>query len=163
MPIVQFSAGIDVSGKIQNTRETQKLNSDLPLRRIVDFAEGAGAKQASKVWYSSKITVNNSGQNLDLSALTDEFGVVQSFTNIKGFAVINRSTEPGKNITVGNAPTDTFLGPLGAAAHTMTIGPDGQALLMNPNAGWAVTGTTDQLRLVGVTGGTEIEMAIWGS
>jgi hypothetical protein len=152
-----------VSGKIQNTRETQKLNSDLPLRRIVDFAEGAGAKQASKVWYSTKITVTNAGQNLDLSNLTDEFGVVQTFTNIKGIAFINRSIDPGKNITIGNAPTDTFVGPFGAAAHTLTVGPEGQTLLMNPNAGWAVTGTTDQLRLVGVTGGTEIEMAVWGS
>jgi hypothetical protein len=80
--------------------------------------------------------------NLDLAGtLTDAFGAILTFATIK--AIIFES-DPGNtvDITVGNHATAAFVGPFGAAAHTVALRPGGLLMFVAPQTGWTVTPTT---------------------
>src|SRR5262249_51215005 len=126
--------------------------SSLPLNYSSSWsiANGVGANQAD-LSYSAQRTIPGGGnEDLDLAAGTlTTLGATLTFAKIKAIIVEALGTNSG-TVTVGGAPSNAFVGPFGAATHTVILPAGGVFTARAPGAGWTVTPTTaDLLRIAG--------------
>lgn len=138
---------------------TLSLNDSLATGVVLDTAD--------KLWVSQATALSGSGTNNHdfAGTLTDAFGDTLTFVKIKGVYFHNLSTTAGNTITIGGHATAAFL-LFGTAAHTHTIGPNGQLLIWEPSlAGKAVTATTgDILKVLNDTANAvTYDIAAWGT
>jgi hypothetical protein len=121
----------------------------------LQFEDGSGAGQASKM-FSARRSINaSSNDDIDLSgALVNDMGDPVVFTAIK--AILVRHVSGGNAAVIGGAATNPFVGPFGAGTHTIAVPVGGEMLIANPTAGgWTVTaGTGDLLRIANGAGST---------
>lgn len=100
---------------------------------------GAAADKAQEVYWEEALTIPASGSvNLSLvdgvitpstgvpGSINNPKGEVIAYTKIRTFIIVN--DHPTIPLTVGNASSNQWRGPLGAGTHTHTIGP-GEALV----------------------------------
>lgn len=140
---------IDLSATL--TRALDLLTGSAPLAAqwVHSLANGTGTTQADLVFSDKRTIAAGANDDLDLSgSLSDAFGQSIALVKVKLLIVANPSTNNG-NVTIGNASSNQFVGPFGAAAHTWKIGPGGLLVMSEPSAGgWTVTaGTGDILRV----------------
>lgn len=112
------------------------------------IASGVGADQADKVFSESAKSIAGN-YDVDLSGvLLDQFGAAILFARIKLIAIFVDAASVS-NVIIGNAAANQFVGPFGAAAHTVSVRPGGAQVFCATDAtGWPVTaGTGDILRL----------------
>ena len=128
-----------------NTGLSDTVNNS-SLSSKLSFSNGAGAGAAEELYSAIRTLAGGATETLDLSgALTNLVGdAAIAFTKIKAVIIELLSTTQdstngtaASSISVGNAASNQALlkadgGPLGAAAHTVTI----------PNGGWFAWGTT---------------------
>jgi hypothetical protein len=106
--------------------------------------------------------------NLDLNGvLLDELGQACNFAKIKMIMIIAAAANTN-NVVLGNAASNGFLGPFGAATHTISVPPGGTLVLECAAnlAGWPVTaGTGDILRIANSGAGSAVlfDIAILGT
>lgn len=109
--------------------------------------------------FTRRYTIAASGtQDLDLAgALVNDFGDTLTFARIDAIIVAPLSTNTN-NVVVGNAASNQFVGPFGAATHTVSVRPGGVFAIMDGvGTGYTVTaGTGDLLRLTNSAGGTSV-------
>ena len=124
----------------------------------LDFTDGTGANQANNVFSDERTLAASATENLDLSgSLKNAFGDTLAFTAIKAILII--AAEGNTNdVVVGGAATNAFVGPFGAATHTLKIGPGDCLLFTNRSAaGWSVTaGTGDLVKLANGGAGSAV-------
>ncbi|MCL4822566.1 MAG: hypothetical protein KJ067_25870, partial [Vicinamibacteria bacterium] len=103
----------------------------------------------------------SANEDLDLAgSLVDAFGAVVSFAKVRALR-IKAAPENTNNVVVKPGAANGFLGPFGAAAHTLTLPPGGEVLLVAPVAGWTVTPATGDLLNVANSGaGTSVTYEI---
>lgn len=121
------------------------------------LTDGSGSNQASKIWDAVRSVATAANDDLDLAGvLTDPFGATVTFATIK--AILIRSDGANTtNLTIGNATSNQFVGPFGAAAHTITIRPGGAFLIAAPQTGYTVTASTgDIFRVANSAGATAV-------
>ena len=127
----------------------------LSKSKTVDIvlADGSGSGQASKVYLANRTVATAANDDLDLAGvLTDPFGVTLTFATVKAI-VIRAADANTTNLTVKPATTNGFLGPFGAAAHTIQVRPGGALVFVAPQTGWTVTaGTGDLLNVANAAG-----------
>lgn len=114
---------------------------DLSYSKQVTYTYGTGANRVNQIWHDQRPLAGGAGEELDFAgSLLNAFGGSVTFANIKAIIVENASTNSGTTITIGNASANQFVGPFGAAAHTLTIKPGGFAAVCDVAAdGWTVT------------------------
>lgn len=136
----------------------QPKQANVGLSPSFTITSGTGANQADKI-YAETITIAASGSaTRDLAgSLTDVFGVALTFVKVKGIFVSAASANTN-NVLIGNAGATQFLGPFGAAAHTVAVLPGGLAAFVAPNAAaWAVAaGSADVLGFANSSSGTSV-------
>lgn len=123
------------------------------VSKVVTLADGAGAGQANKVFIGSFTLLTAAANSHDLAgSLTDAFNTVLTFTGIKALAIISADANT-TTLTIGNGLTP-FIGPFGAAAHTIDLKPGGIFLITEPGAnGYSVTAATaDILKITNSAG-----------
>lgn len=141
----------DTTDLISTPRDSQTVT---PTYTWVD---GVAADQADMIWRDSR-TIVGAGvvtDDLDLvGVLIDVFGNTVNFHTVRALLIWNTSTVLTSILTIGNAATP-WLGPLGAAAHTIEVRPGGMLLVVTPDAvGWhAVGGASDKLGISKAAGG----------
>jgi hypothetical protein len=125
-----------------------------PKASDIVLLDGIGFNQADRVFSDSRTVAASTNDDLDLSGtLLDPFGVVVTFAKVKAI-VIKASASNTTNLTIGNGATP-FIGPFGAAAHTIQLQPGGEINLVAPQTGWTVTNATaDILRIANAAGAT---------
>jgi hypothetical protein len=133
-----------VSGKFGGTIGGSPLYQTLDdlASHAIAFTQGTGADQVQQV-YQQTITIAAGGSAaLDLAGLTDAFGQPLTFATVK-LLHLEAAAENTNAVVVGGAATNTFLGPFGAAAHTIAV-PPGCALHIDHRAasGWTVSAGT---------------------
>ena len=99
--------------------------------------------------------------------LADDLGQAQNFAKIK-VIMIKASSANTNDLVVGNAASNGFIGPFGAATHTVAVKPGGTLLMecSGTLAGWPVTaGTADILKLANGGAGSAVvfDIAILGT
>lgn len=120
----------------------------------ITLTDGSGSGQANKLWDAVRSVASGANDDIDLNgALTDPFGVAVNFSTVKAI-IIRADGANTTNLTVGNG-TNPFVGPFGAAAHTLQLKPGGVIVLVAPQTGWTVTAATaDILRIANAAGAT---------
>lgn len=154
---VSATINIDVTGTLSGTNDLGSPRMPFSLNEIVSFTPGSAAGQANLVFPDTRTIAASGNDDIDLSGvLSGVFGGTLAFTAVRAI-IIRASAANTNNLVIGNAPSNQFLGPLGAAAHTLAIRPGDELVLTARNAGWTVTaGTGDILRIANGGSGTSV-------
>lgn len=134
-----------ISGTVQGAAALGSLVKTInwpPVQPLYQFTPGVGANQMD-VWYDALRTLASAAtETLDLTgtALEDPFGTAITFGHIKLIGLY-AAKENTTDLTVGNG-VNPFLGPLGAAAHTLILKPGDCAVFARPSTGYPVTDAT---------------------
>lgn len=125
----------------------------------ITLDDGTGANQADRVYHTSITLAASANQDVDLSGtLTNQIGGTAVFAKVKAILVRARAANTN-NVIVGGAPANGFVGPFGAATHTLAVKPGGEILLVDPGTGWTVTPATgDLLRVANSGAGTSVTL-----
>lgn len=128
-----------------------------PKASDIALTDGTGNYQVSKAFSSTRTVLTAANDDLDLAGvLTDPFGVTLTFSTIKAI-VIRSDAGNTTNLTVSPVPTNGFLGPFGAATHTVQVRPGGALVFAAPQTGWSVTaGTGDIFRVANAAGASAL-------
>jgi hypothetical protein len=131
------------------------------ITKTFDFTSGTGANQINKVWADERTLTASATEELDLAGvLTDAFGAVITFATIKGIILIADASNTN-DVVIGNAAATQFVGPFGAATHTIAVKPGGLFMDVLGGTGWSVSGgSTDKLKLANSAGGTSVVFKI---
>lgn len=167
MSALTLSAVLTLVG--QQAQALDLWNAAAPFRfaKRQDFANGAGANQASQMFSDRRTVAAASVDSIDLSgALLNAFGESVALTKVKGLLLV-ASSENVPSLIVGGAASNAWVGPFGAATHTLTLRPGGILLLTAPDAaGYTVTaGTVDILAVENehAEESATFDFVIWGA
>lgn len=157
---------VDVAGTLYGSNDLGSPAMPFALAETIAFTAGSSNGQANIVFSDNRSIAASSNDDLDLSGvLSAVFGGTIAFTAIRAI-IIRAAAGNTNNVVVGNAASNQFLGPLGAAAHTIAIRPGDELVMTARNAGWTVTaGTGDILRIANSGSGTPVvyDIIILGS
>jgi len=120
----------------------------------LQFEDGTGAGQASKIFASRRSIGASATDDIDLAgALVNDLGDAVVLSAVKALLVRHVS---GGNAAVIGLGTNPFLGPLGGTTPTFTVPVGGEMMVVNPSAGgWTVgAGASDILRIANGAGST---------
>lgn len=140
---------LSMSVAYQNALDNQNVNADLARAIAVDFANGTGSGQANAMFSDLRSLSSGASEDLDLAgSLVDAHGNTLTFATIKAI-IIENPTENTVDITIGGASATQFVGPFGAATHTVATRPGGFSAFVAPKTGWTVTGgSVDLLKVL---------------
>jgi hypothetical protein len=123
---------------------------------------GTAANQADLVFGDTRTLAASATEDLDLAGvLSAPFGGTVTFARVKMILV---TADPGNtnNVIVGGASATQFIGPLGAATHTIAVQPGGMYMAVAPGTtAWPVTAATaDLLKVANSSSGTPVSYTI---
>lgn len=119
--------------------------------------DGTATGLANRVFADTRTIAASANEDIDLAgSLVDPLGGPAVFAKVKAI-MIKAAAGNTNNVVVKPAASNGFLGPFGAATHTITIPPGGVFLVSAPAAGWAVTGgTVDLINVANSGAGTGV-------
>jgi hypothetical protein len=152
---------IDVAGTIFGVNDLGSPSMPFQLNEVVSFTPGAAAGQANLVFADNRTIAASANDDIDLNgSLPAPFGGTIGFTAVRAI-IIRAAAGNTNNLVVGAAASNPFVGPFGAAAHTLAIRPGDELVLTARNAGWTVTpATADILRIANGGAGTPVNYDI---
>lgn len=124
----------------------------------LSMPSGTGADQADRIFHANREITASANDDLDLAGvLAGALGGTLTFVKIKAIIIIAAAANVN-NVVIGNAAAAQFVGPFGAATHTITLGPGDMFVITRRGAaGLAVTATTaDTLRIANSGGGSSV-------
>jgi hypothetical protein len=152
--------------ELSQTAGLTNATAPLVLQRILTWANGAGASQASTVWTAEHTLAASASENLDLAGggLTDAFGAAFAPTKVRLLVVSAAAGNTNDVVVGGDANSLPFLS---VKTTTVAIPPGGVVVLAVPSlAGIAVTaGTGDIVKVANGGAGTTVtyDIVIIGS
>jgi hypothetical protein len=153
--LVSFS----ISATANNPLDFNKVVGALAYAKSLGFSTGAGASQMDRLLADQRTIIASGTDDLDLTgtALQDILGANLALARVKLIAIYAASTNTN-NVVLGAAASNQFVGPFGAATHTIAVPPGGAFLIVAPTAaGWPVTaGTGDLFRVANGGAGTSV-------
>jgi hypothetical protein len=153
-----------VQTSLTKTDGLASASANVPWSYGFEWPDGTGADQANRLYQGRRTLTASSTEDLDLSGTTllDSYGVAIAFARIKAL-IVKAAAGNANNVIVGGASANQWVGPFGAAAHTIAVKPNGTLVLTAPDAtGWAVTaGTGDLLKIANSAGGTSVTYDIF--
>lgn len=164
---VNLSIALTDKLEVSATRPTE---ASIPVNVTVNesYSAGTAANQINKVAYSSG-TASAATVTLDFTALPC-LNAETGFAAVRGVVVINDSTNPAHVLTVKPAATNGWVGPFGAATHTIAIDGSTSAtkaklILTRPGttAGWTVSPTVKDFVLDPGANNIPYRVIVWGA
>jgi hypothetical protein len=134
--------------------------------KSLDFANGVLAKQADVSHVQEYTILSGAFVDIDLNgSLTNAVGVAVNAVKVAAIVITSKATNT-TDVTVGGAATNAFVGPFGAATHTIKVAPDGFLAVSAPGlsgVGTVTPATADLLRITNAAGASAvITVAILG-
>jgi hypothetical protein len=128
------------------------------LSGLESLANGTTNVQADLVWSDTRTITASSSEVLDMGTgggLLTPFGA--AFAPAEVVAMLWLADEGNtNNVIVGNNGTEDFVGPFGAATHTLATKPGGWKFFFDP-AGWTVTNNSaDKIKVANSGAGTSV-------
>ena len=137
------------------------------LRSVEDLADGHDAHQADATWDAVDQSLSAGGSTtLELDALERElFGdtIYVSLLKVKAILIVNKNTSGSGYLLVGDASTDEWHAPFGAAGNRAKVPPGAPLLLANPQEGWDVEASASNLKIAAVGDTVLFDIAILGT
>lgn len=158
------------SALMLSVNASQTLATDLggpitfPLTKSysVSYATGTGAGQADLLYQDTNTLTASATLDIDLAGVltTPVGGGLVTFARIKGLVVAAAAANTN-NVIVGGAAATQFIGPFGAATHTIALRPGEFKVLIACGVadavGYPVTaGASDFLRITNGAAGTSV-------
>lgn len=145
---------------INLTRSVAYGSSALPIQIGSDrtILNGTAVGQCDLVYaLDDQSIAASSNLDIDLAgSLTDPLGATVVFAKVDAIILV-ASASNTNNVVIGNAASNQFVGPFGAATHTLAVRPGGSLTLWASGAGWSVTaGTGDILRIANSGAGSAV-------
>lgn len=159
---------VTLGATANNTYDFNKAVAALSYGKTLGFATGAAASQMDRLFADQRTIAISGTDDLDLNgtALQDVLGQNLALARVKLIWVFAAGANVN-NVVIGAAAANQFVGPFGAATHTIAVPPGGGALLVTPTAaGWPVTAATaDLFRIANGGAGTSVlyDVIIGGS
>lgn len=153
---------VGVTAALSAALDLVTASAPLDLDVAVQLDNGTGADQADRIFSDERTLAASANEDLDLAGvLTDALGATFTLARVRAILVIALATNTN-NVVIGGAASNAFVGPFGAATHTVSVRPGGQALFVNRDAtGWPVTaGTADLLRIANSGAGSSVTYRI---
>lgn len=126
-----------------------------------NLPSGTASGQADQAWADTGQLAASATVDLDLAgSLSGPLGGTLTFVKVKS---IHLYADEGNtnNVVVGGAAATQFVGPFGAATHTIAVPPGGMFSITYPTTGWTVAaGSTDFLRLANSGAGSVVNYKI---
>ena len=130
------------------------------------FADGSGDGQAEIKWSSkSRTLLNGNSETFDLTALTREIfsgDLTLTFYKVKAIMIVVENTSGGK-LTIGDAASDEWAGPLHTDGQTLILDPDSVYLQTNYTYGWGVDDSNKNLKIAAGNGDVTYSIVIEGT
>lgn len=148
-------AGIDAL--LTGTTDLGSTSAPLAISYTKSLSSGTATGQADLVYADVNTLAASATLDVDLAGtLPGALGGTVVFAKVK--AILLYADEGNtNNVVLGGAAATQFVGPFGAATHTVAVQPGGVALLSAPGAGWTVAaGSTDFLRVANSAGSTSV-------
>lgn len=155
---IALQSRLAIKGTLTTTRDAGDAGVAINETSSYDVADGTGAGQANAIYVDDFSIAASATLDIDLSgSLVDPNNNTKAFTAVKEVLLIADAAN-ANNIIYGNAVSNQFLGPFGAATHTHAVYPGGRLNFANYSAaGWAVAnGSTDIIRLTNSAGGSAV-------
>lgn len=150
---------ISASAKSVTPPSFNSVLGALTYAKTQGFATGAGASQIDRLFAAQRVIAPSGTDDLDLTGTTlqDILNQNLALVRVKLIVIFAASTNVN-NVVIGAAAANQFVGPFGAATHTIALPPQGLFVVMAPTAaGWPVTATTaDLLRITNGGAGTSV-------
>lgn len=157
MPILLLSTAT-IRGELTTPRDGGNAAFTVREGFAKSIANGTGEDEANAIYIDDFSIAASGTLDIDLSgSLEDAHGNVLAFTAIKEI-LLTAGAANVNDVVLGNGGANSFLGPLGAAAHTLALKPGQRAGLTNYSAaGWPVAaGTGDILRVANGSSGSAV-------
>jgi hypothetical protein len=154
---VSATIDINVKGVIYGVNDLATTQSSFNVPERVSFDPGSAAGQANIAFLDTRTIAASSNDDLDLAGvLPHPLGGTITFAVIRAI-VIRAAAGNTNNVVIGAAASNQFVGPFGAATHTIALRPGEELVVTNRGAGWSVTaGTGDILRIANSGSGTPV-------
>lgn len=110
-----------------------------------EFTDGIGDYQCDRAFIDTRQLAASANEDLDLAgSLSGPIGSSGVFVKVKALMVRAAKTNTN-NVVVKPGASNGFLGPFGAAAHSIALAPGAILMLSRPKDGWTVTAATGDL------------------
>ncbi|WP_329423994.1 hypothetical protein [Streptomyces sp. NBC_01268] len=151
--------GISVSGLLTRTADLTVPSDSLSWNRGLHLDTGTGIGKADLRFHDTRTLAASATEDLDLAGvLTDVFGQAITFARVK-LLIVAAAAGNANNVIVGGAATNTWVGPFGAATHTLAVRP-GEAKVIcatgDATAYPVTAGTGDLLKVANSGAGTSV-------
>ncbi len=155
------SLKVTFSATLQNAGTLSTASVPIAHGYTLSLPNGTIINTADKVYQARRTVTTGTPDTMDLAgALTDPLGAAVTFAEIVGIIIENKSVLPAEILTIGGNASP-FSAWLGAATHTLVVGPGGLFTLFNPAlAAYVVTAGTADMLQVAVASGTGVEYDI---
>jgi hypothetical protein len=154
-----INLGIQMSQTGTRNRGSNKFDDSVLF--ALKFKAGNSTTEQTDVLFSDSRTIAaSSNDDLDLrGVLIDALGATINAAEIVAIYV-EAVAGNTNNVVVGGATSNAFVGPFGAATHTVAVQP-GQCFMVTSKNGWPVTaGTGDILRIANSGAGSSVNYNI---
>ena len=154
---------INASGKYTKALDLTTVKDTLSKTYTHSLADGTSSSQADQQWHDMRNLAASGTDSLDLTALSDAFGATLTFAKVRGLIIHNLSGV--QTLTVGNASSSAWVGPFGAAAHTISVKPGATQVLVMDGAGYSVTASSASTLLItnAASSACSYDIIIWGT
>ena len=150
--------GLSVRASVAESLDLTTRTAALAFARTLSLSNGTGASQVDKLYQDTNTLTAAATLDIDLvGALTDVFGTAFNFARVKGLFVAAAAGNTN-TVVVGGAAATQWVGPFGAATHTIGVRPGGWFGICCADAtAWpAAAGASDLLRITNGGGGTDV-------
>lgn len=154
---------VGVNALLTGSLDLGSLTAPQSKSFTASWVSGVLAGQADMVWSDNRTLTASSTEDLDLAGvLVGAFGTALTFARVKAILVTADAANTN-NVVVGGASATQFVGPFGAATHTVSVQPGGMFMVAAPGAtAWPVAqGSTDLLKVANSGAGTSVTYSIF--
>jgi hypothetical protein len=157
MTLRDTQISLSVAAKYSVTKDHTSASAPYNWAKSVTLADGTGSGQADKIFLDTDTIAASGTKDWDLAGvLEDDLGVALTFVTVKGLFLYAHSANTN-NCVIGAAAATQFVGPFGAATHTVAVKPGQFFGITSGLTGWAVgAGASDLLRVTNSAGGTSV-------
>jgi len=128
------------------------------LANTASYTSGTSAGQVDLLYAGTRTLSASTSEDVDLAGtfLQDVFGANLTFVKVRMIYVKPASGNTNQ-VIMGGAAATQFVGPFGAATHTLSLSPGFPYYFWAPSAGWSVSaGSTDLLKFLNGGAGTSV-------
>jgi hypothetical protein len=153
---------VGVNALLSGSSDLGATSTPQNLSYAKTLTSGTATGQADLVWGDLNTLAASTNTDIDLAgSLTGPLGGTVTFARVKCI-MITADEGNTNNVILGAAATNAFVGPFGAATHTIAVQPGGSVTLTAPGTtGWPVTAATaDLLRVANSGAGSTVTYKI---